>query len=65
VDPFVARAASAHGAGTGPFMARATAARDAWTGEMATTLPAAGTESGDTGRAWTASGAAIDVPFSG
>jgi site-specific DNA-methyltransferase (adenine-specific)/adenine-specific DNA-methyltransferase len=64
-DPFVARAASADSAWTGPFVARATAARDAWTGEMATTLPADGTESGDTGRAWTASGAAIDVPFSG
>jgi DNA methylase len=64
-DPFVARAASADGAWTGPFVARATAARDAWTGEMATTLPADGTESGDTGRAWTASGAAIDVPISG
>jgi site-specific DNA-methyltransferase (adenine-specific) len=64
-DPFVASAASADGGWTGPFVARATAARDAWTGEMATTLPADGTESGDTGRAWTASGAAIDVPFSG
>jgi hypothetical protein len=64
-DPLVASTASADGAWTGPFVARATAARDAWTGEMATTLPADGTESGDTGRAWTASGGAIDVPFSG
>jgi len=64
-DPLVANRASADRAWTGPFVARATAARDAWTGEMATTLPADGTESGDTGRAWTASGAAIDVPFSG
>jgi site-specific DNA-methyltransferase (adenine-specific)/adenine-specific DNA-methyltransferase len=53
------------GAHEDPFVARATAARDAWTGEMATSLLADGTESGDTGRAWTTSGAAIDVPVSG
>ncbi len=51
------------GAGTEPFGASATASRDAWTGELAATLPAGGADPGRTGRVWTASGAAIDVPI--
>ncbi len=64
-DPLVASAAGARDPWTDPFVASATAARDAWTGELSATLPAGGTESGGTGRAWTASGAAIDVPIGG
>jgi hypothetical protein len=50
---------------TDPFVASSAAARDAWTGDMATTLPAGDAVPGLTGRAWTASGAAIDVPVTG
>jgi len=58
----------------GAFVAAATAARDAWTGELAADLPTgvgaeAGMEARDggagsrrVGRAWTAAGAAADVP---
>jgi site-specific DNA-methyltransferase (adenine-specific)/adenine-specific DNA-methyltransferase len=48
-----------------PFVADATAARNAWTGELATTLSADGADPRRTGRAWTASGAAIDLPMTG
>jgi hypothetical protein len=58
----------------GPFVAAAAVARDAWTGEMAAELPtddtagpaleAAAADRGRIGRAWTAAGAAIDVPIS-
>ena len=50
---------------TDPFVASAAAARDAWTADLATTLPAGDAVLGLTGRAWTASGAAIDVPVTG
>jgi methylase of polypeptide subunit release factors len=60
-----------------PFVASATAARDRWTGDLVLELPAESglparrsTGPGDRGggpvaRAWTAGGAAIDIPVSG
>ena len=48
----------------GPFVAAAATVRDAWTGELPTIL-AAQPRPGMIGRAWTAAGAATDLPIAG
>lgn len=48
----------------GPFVAAAASARGAWTGELATELADGGPDPGRIARAWTASGAAVDLPVS-
>ena len=64
LDAVVAWAVGEREGFDGPFVAAASGVRDAWTGELPTVL-AAQAGPGTIGRAWTAAGAATDLPVAG
>ena len=64
LDAVVAWAIGTREGAEGPFVAAAFAVRHAWTGELPTVL-AAEPGPGTIGRAWTATGAATDLPVAG